>query len=159
AADLAPDGFLTARVDFIGRAGSVWAPRAVETLAFAPAEDTAAHATLDPIGSLLVGLTVPPRGTAHVRFLIGLTKDRDQAVGLIPPPLQLPDAVTALPPRVRAALHPIGHGEIPPGTPLPYSEFSEDGRTLLVRTPFTPRPYDHTLSNGRGHVVAVTNRG
>ena len=34
AADVDPDGFLTARVDFIGRARSLWSPRALETLAF-----------------------------------------------------------------------------------------------------------------------------
>jgi cyclic beta-1,2-glucan synthetase len=28
-----------------------------------------------------------------------------------------------------------------------------------VRTPFTPRPHDHTLSNCRGHILTVTNRG
>ena len=73
--------------------------------------------------------------------------------------LQAPEARSVSSARGRESFHPIGHGEIPTGTPLPYSEFSEEGRRLLVRTPFTPRPYDHTLSNGRGHVVAVTNRG
>jgi cyclic beta-1,2-glucan synthetase len=34
ATETPPEGFLTARVDFIGRAGSVWKPRALETLAF-----------------------------------------------------------------------------------------------------------------------------
>src|SRR5262249_37205733 len=58
AADVAPDGFLTARVDFIGRARSIWNPWVLETLAFAPATDTAAHPTFDPIGSLLVEMTL-----------------------------------------------------------------------------------------------------
>ena len=56
-------------------------------------------------------------------------------------------------------MHPIGHGVIPPGTTLPYFEFSDDGRRLVVRTPFTPRPFDHTMSNGLGHILTVTNRG
>ena len=47
----------------------------------------------------------------------------------------------------------IGHGEIPAGTPQPYFEFTEGGNTLRVRTPFTPRPYDHTMSNALGHVL------
>src|SRR5207237_1175745 len=34
-----------------------------------------------------------------------------------------------------------------------------DGRTLTVHTPFTPRPFDHALSNARGHLMTVTNRG
>ena len=56
-------------------------------------------------------------------------------------------------------LHPIGHGEIPPGNPQPYFDFSDDGRDAYVHTPFTPRPFDHTMSNRLGHVVSVTNRG
>src|SRR5205814_2742372 len=35
----------------------------------------------------------------------------------------------------------------------------DDGRRMLVHTPFTPRPFDHTMSNRHGHVVVVTNRG
>ena len=54
AADVAPDGFLTSRVDFIGRARSLGTPRVLETLAFAEAQDTDAHPTFDPIGSLLL---------------------------------------------------------------------------------------------------------
>src|SRR4029078_7994973 len=33
ATDISPDGFLTCRMDFIGRGRSVWAPRALETRA------------------------------------------------------------------------------------------------------------------------------
>ena len=62
ASDRTPEGFLTSRIDFIGRARSVWKPRVLETLAFSEARDTAAHATLDPIGSLLIGMTVPAEG-------------------------------------------------------------------------------------------------
>src|SRR5262249_61211092 len=49
--------------------------------------------------------------------------------------------------------------DAPPGAPCPYFESPEEGRSVRARPPFTPRPYDHTLSNSRGHVVAVTNRG
>ena len=73
--------------------------------------------------------------------------------------LELPQARAIAAVRERASSHPIGHGEIPPGTSQPYYEFTEDGRSLLVRTPFTPRPFDHTLANELGHVVVVTNRG
>ena len=41
----------------------------------------------------------------------------------------------------------------------PYTEFAEDGHRLVVRTPFTPRPFDHTMSNALGQVTVVTNRG
>jgi len=159
AADRAPEGFLTSRIDFIGRARSLWTSRALETLPFSPAEDTEAHPTFDPIGSLLAGLTLGPQGLTRVRLLIGLTKDKKQAVELIARHLGIPGASDVPASRKRKTYHPIGHGEIPPGTPQPYSEFSADGRTLHVRTPFTPRPYDHTMSNRLGHVVSVTNRG
>ena len=43
--------------------------------------------------------------------------------------------------------------------PQPYAEFSEDGRKLLIHTPLTPRPFDHSMSNVLGHVAVVTNRG
>jgi cyclic beta-1,2-glucan synthetase len=158
AADVAPEGFLTARVDFIGRARSIWAAEVLETLAFTPAEDTDIHPTLDPIGSLLLGLTLPAAGRAQVRLLIGLVRDREQAIDLIGRHLGIPGAAAA-PPLRRSPLHPIGHGRIPPGTPQPYSELSEDGRSLLVATPFSPRPIDHIMANRLGHSVAVTNRG
>ncbi|MEJ7640461.1 MAG: hypothetical protein WKF75_21455, partial [Singulisphaera sp.] len=157
AADIAPEGFLSARVDFLGRARSLATPRALETLDFFEARDTDAHPTFDPIGSLLLGVTLPARGTARVRLLIGLARtsagDRpDRAASRHPRrrDLRRPEAEGA---------HPIRHGEIPPAPPEPYVELSDDGRKMLVRTPFTPRPFDHTMSNALGHVVSVTNRG
>ncbi len=159
ASDAAPEGFLTARVDFIGRARSLWAPRALETLAFTAAQDTAAHPTLDPVGSLLLGVSLPPRRATQLRLLIGLATDKQQAIDLIARHLQVRGAAAVSAERRRATLHPIGHGEVPPGTPHPYAEFSQDGRALTARTPFTPRPYDHALSNARGHILTVTNRG
>ncbi len=62
ASDRSPEGFLTSRLDFIGRARSVWAPRVFETLAFSAARDTRAHTTFDPIASLLISMTLPARG-------------------------------------------------------------------------------------------------
>src|SRR5262249_46086480 len=118
-----------------------------------------AHATFDPIGSLLFGMTLAAHGSSQMRLLIGLAGDKKQAIDLIARHLRISGAEAVPASRRRATFHPIGHGEIPPGTCRPYSEFSGDGRRLSVRTPFTPRPYDHTMSNGRGHIVTVTNRG
>ncbi len=159
ASDAAPEGFLSTRVDFVGRARSVASPRVLETLAFWPARNTDAHPTFDPIGSLLLDATVPARGSRTIRLLIGLVADKAKAIDLVARHLQIPmtEAVPAT--RRRKAHHPIGHGEIPPGSPQPYAKFTEDGRSLVVRTPFTPRPFDHTMSNALGHVVVVTNRG
>ena len=94
-----------------------------------------------------------------MRLLIGLAGDKRGAIDLIARHLGIPGAAAISDARRRKESHPIGHGEIPPGTPEPYAEFSDDGRRMLVRTPFTPRPFDHTLSNALGHVVSVTNRG
>jgi cyclic beta-1,2-glucan synthetase len=164
ASDRKPEGFLTSRIDFIGRARSVWKPRVLETLAFSEARDTPAHATLDPIGCLLIGMPVPARGSARMRLLIGLAENRSQAIDLIADHLQIPLSTAkvsvALPKQESIhPIHPIGHGEVPPEASRPYFEFSEDGRRIFVRTPFTPRPFDHTMSNALGHVLTVTNRG
>jgi cyclic beta-1,2-glucan synthetase len=161
AADRAPEGFLTSRIDFIGRARSLWTPRALETLHFSPAEHTAPHPTFDPLGSLVVGMTLKAGQSALVRFLMGMTNDKRHAVELIAKHLgnSCPKTSSASSASKPQSLHAIRHGEIPPGTPQPYWSFLDNGRTMLVRTPFTPRPFDHTLSNALGHVVSVTNRG
>jgi cyclic beta-1,2-glucan synthetase len=97
AADVAPEGFLTARVDFIGRARHLRAPRALETLAFFEARDTDAHPTFDPIGSLLLGATLAPGGSARLRLLIGLPGSKKQAIDLVARHLHLPLTPTPLP--------------------------------------------------------------
>ncbi|MBL7077455.1 MAG: hypothetical protein ISS31_08280 [Kiritimatiellae bacterium] len=152
-----PEGFLTGRIDFIGRAGTVWNPRALDTLAFSECVDTDACPTFDPIGSLLLDVTVEPRGKAEAKLLVGCADSKHQAKGWIRDYLnpQAPLPTTSSEPR-----HPlIGHGEVLPGTPQPYTEYEDNGATLRVLTPFTPRPFDHTMSNARDHVLCVTNRG
>lgn len=164
ASDIQPTGFLSSRIDFIGRARSLWSPRVLETLAFKEAVDTPACPSFDPISSLRVSLPVDGNGSATVRFVVGCVEKRDDALALIASQLQTAagtqatdDADTE---RSQAAvLQKIGHGEIPPGTPQPYYKYSDDGNTLRVLTPYTPRPYDHSMSNPLGHVLCVTNRG
>ncbi len=166
ASDVAPAGFLTSRMDFIGRAKSLWSPRALETLAFHEPKDSPACPSFDPISSLLVNLQVDAKGTATIRFLVGCAEKRQEAIGLIERNLAGVQASTCSaqekqdePCRLKPVLQPIRHGEILPGTPQPYYEFRDDGNTLRVLTPFTPRPYDHSMSNPLGHVLCVTNRG
>ncbi len=159
AADVAPEGFLSTRVDFLGRARGLGSSRVLETLAFSAPRDTDGHPTFDPIGSLLLGVTVPPRGSSQIRLLIGLAADKAGAIDLVARHLLIPLAGVVPPTQRRKTSHSIGHGEIPDGTPATYAEFSDDGRRMTVRTPFTPRPFDHTMSNALGHVVVVTNRG
>ena len=64
--------------------------------------------------------------------------------------MSIAGALEVSPERIRAILHPIKHGEIPAGNLQPYFDFSGDGRVLTIHTPFTPRPFDHTMSNRLG---------
>jgi cyclic beta-1,2-glucan synthetase len=165
AAETPPEGFLQARVDFIGRAGSVWKPRVLETLAFQKPGNTEPCPSFDAIGSLLLNLSLAPGATGKLRLLMGCAENRPQAAEWISRYLKVQTGGASVPAsRLVSSLAPpnyarIGHGEIPPGTPQPYFEFADGGNTLRVRTPFTPRPFDHTMANALGHVLCVTNRG
>lgn len=158
AADIPPEGLLTSRMDFIGRARSVWDPRIFETLHFQEARASESHPTFDPIGSLLIPVEVGPKASQKIRLMMGFAKNKEAALPLIQKYLKPQPASAAVSPRTVKESPLIGHGEIPPGTPEPYAEFTENGAKLLVHTPFTPRPYDHALSNAV-HSVMVTNRG
>jgi cyclic beta-1,2-glucan synthetase len=160
ASNVGPEGFHTSRMDFIGRARSLWTSRLLETLAFHRAQETRPYPTFDPIGTLLMGLRVDANASRSVQFLVGFAKNRESALAtiqsLLKPVAGNPGA--AQPPAKKVGPL-VGHGEILPGTPLPYYEYKDGGNTLVVKTPFTPRPYDHALSNNGGHYVLVTNRG
>jgi cyclic beta-1,2-glucan synthetase len=159
AADVSPEGILFSRLDFIGRAQSIWKPRILETLDFMAARDRAPHPSFDPIGALLINATVNAKDSLKIRLLIGYATNKKDSFELISrhlkikPPLPKTTAVTEKKPWL------IGHGEILPGTPQPYFKYIDNGNKLLVRTAYTPRPYDHAMSNSRGHSVMVTNRG
>ena len=157
AADIAAQGFLTSRVDFIGRARSIWSPRILETLNFLPAQDTAPYPTFDPIGSLMLDISIDPKASNSTRLLIGYSKNKENAISLINKFLK-PQVVKAASQEDKKRSPLIGHGEIPPGTPRPYFKFIDNGNKLLIHTPFTPRPFDHAMSNA-AHSVVVTNRG
>jgi cyclic beta-1,2-glucan synthetase len=159
AADIAPEGFLSSRLDFIGRAGSIRTPRVLETLAFSAARDTASHPTFDPVGSLLLGATLQAGQSLRTRILVGAAENKGQALDLVRRYLGPAGPAALVATRQPDSLRAIRHGEVLPGTPQPYWSFPDRGRTLLVHTPLTPRPFDHTLSNALGHVVVVTNRG
>lgn len=155
----APSGVLTGRVDFIGRAGNIWTPRALETLAFRAACDAEACPTFDPIGSLLLDAPLPANGRLSHRILIGGCEHKARAEQMIAKYLR-PQTVSPLcgqkePERPLK----IGHDEIPAGTPERYTEYLDGGNTLRVLTPFTPRPFDHEMANPLGQVLAVTNHG
>ena len=113
--------------------------------------------TFDPIGSLLVETRLAARGSGSLRLLVGCASDKDEAAGWVRRYLRPSVAAASHGPSPRRPR--LGHGRIPPCTPQPYFEFTDGGRRLQVRTPFTPRPFDHTMSNALGHVLSVTNRG
>lgn len=156
ASDVSAEGILTSRVDFIGRAQSVWSPSALETLNFRPANDTPSHPTFDPIGSLMLGVALAPKSSKTLRIFIGYSKNKKTAIELIDKHLK-PQGVKK-PAEEKKKSPFIGHGEIPPGTPKQYFKFTDNGAKLIINTPFTPRPYDHALSN-ETHSIMVTNRG
>jgi len=79
AASTPPLGFLTSRIDFIGRAGSIWSPRCLQTLDFLEPHETEAYPTFDPIGSLLLKLSLDARSSDSVRLLIGCAEDCEEA--------------------------------------------------------------------------------
>jgi cyclic beta-1,2-glucan synthetase len=162
ASDIPPEGFSTSRADFIGRARSIWGPRILETLDFLPPKDTSSYPTFDPVGSLLVNAEIRPRAHLTMNFIMGYAKDRKAALDSIKKHLKSlaapARAATSVLQEKRKRHLLIGHGEIPQGTPQPYYEFIDRGNKLWVRTPFTPRPVDHTMSNAV-HSVIVTNRG
>ncbi len=158
ATDVAPEGIHTGRVDFIGRGQSIWAPRSLETLDFLPAKDMVAYPTFDPIGSLMVNTIVAPKASTAMRLMIGYSKNKKIALEMIAKHLKPNPAQNASLPPAHARKLLIGHGEIPPGTPQPYYEYLNNGNTLKVLTPYTPRPFDHAMSNAV-HSTMVTNRG
>lgn len=157
AADRAPEGYLTSRMDFIGRAKSLWSPRVLDTLAFEAPLPGEPYPTFDPIGSMQVNVSVAPQSQETIRLLIGVAKDKTQALSIIDRCLSpvLSPATTTKPAKKPL----IGHGEILPGTPQPYYEYQDKGNQLMIPTPYTPRPFDHAMSNALGHTVIVTNRG
>ncbi|HRZ86290.1 MAG TPA: hypothetical protein P5287_00595, partial [bacterium] len=158
ASSVPTQGFQTSRMDFVGRAQSIWRPRILETMAFSPARDTEGYPTFDPIGSLLVPVSVGAKGTQQFKLMIGYAKNRKYAVDTVEKYLKPQAGVSAPQVAERKKKVLIGHGEILPGTPQPYSSFADNGNKLVVHTPYTPRPIDHAMSNPL-HSVMVTNRG
>ncbi|VGO13071.1 Cellobiose phosphorylase [Pontiella desulfatans] len=153
ASSVKPEGILSGRIDFIGRAGSVWNPRVFQTLEFQPALNMDAYPSFDPIGAMLIDANQP------LKILVGCCETKQTAADWIGTHLK-PSVDTSLANTKQPERFPlIGHGEILPGTPDEYTEYLDDGNTLRVKTPFTPRPFDHEMSNSLGHVVSVTNRG
>ncbi|MBA3762335.1 MAG: hypothetical protein H0X04_03185, partial [Chthoniobacterales bacterium] len=70
----------TDRFKFIGRGRTLASPAAMQTIA--PLSDTAGS-VLDPIISLRRSVTLAPHETVVVDFLIGVTENREHALGLV----------------------------------------------------------------------------
>jgi len=83
ASDIVPEGFLTSRMDFIGRAQSIWKPRIFDTLDFTKAQNADQYPTFDPIGSLIVNASVPPKTSKTIRLLVGCAGDKKKATDMV----------------------------------------------------------------------------
>ena len=166
AADRAPEGIHVARVEFIGRAGSLWAPEALREMKWRSPEALASRPMFDGIASLALRLELPAGGEVKVRLWVGCAaslKDAETLIKACGAPAVLAQggagrsATPASSPSAAELL--IGHGRPPQDWAHPYARFEEGGRVMRVLTPFTPRPFDHTMANALGHVLAVTQRG
>jgi cyclic beta-1,2-glucan synthetase len=154
-ADRAPEGINVARVEFIGRAGTLWAPEGLREMHWRKPEAMAPCPMFDSIASMALRLELPAGGEETVRLWVGCATSGQAAEAMIKsccPPGQPRPA-----PAGEGLL--IGHGYPPGAAGLPYTRMEDGGRVMRVLTPFTPRPFDHTLANRLGHVVSVTNRG
>jgi len=154
-ADRAPEGINVARVEFIGRAGTLWSPEALREMHWRKPEAMAPCPMFDSIASLALRLELPPGGEEKIRLWVGCATSREVAETMIKarcPPGQARPATPA------GGLL-IGHGRPPGEAGQPYTRYEEGGHVMRVLTPFTPRPFDHTMANVLGHVLAVTHRG
>ncbi len=158
ATDVSPEGILFSRMDFIGRAQSIWKPRVLDTLDFMSVRDTAPYPTFDPIGAFMVDVQIDQKASKTISLMIGYAKNKKDAFELVNKHLKIQTAKPAHSEERKKSTLLIGHGEILPETPQPYTEYIDNGSKLLIHTPYTPRPYDHAMSNPV-HSVMVTNRG
>lgn len=150
ATDRLPEGVHLTRVDFIGRAGTLWDPQALRSLDWRSFHALAPAPTFDPITAMALSLQLAPGTQKTVRFWVGLASSHADAQALM---LRWAPAIS---PVAEQPLT-LGHGRRPDSGD--YVRFEQNGRVMRVLTPFTPRPYDHTLSNALGHVVSLTQRG
>ena len=108
----------------------------------------------------MIGLKLNAKESKKIRFLMGYAQNKEKSINIINQYLKPLGEYKPGLKLERDKKHPlIGHGQIPNGTPQPYSEYSKDGNKLLIHTPYTTRPYDHAMANQKGHFVVVTNRG
>ncbi|HEO64029.1 MAG TPA: hypothetical protein ENN78_02030, partial [Candidatus Omnitrophica bacterium] len=158
ASDIPAEGILFSRIDFIGRAQSIWKPRVLDTLDFMPPETTDLYPTFDPIGSLMIDAELAPESSKTVNILMGCAADSKSALDLVSRNLKIEKNSSASKIKNKKNVL-IGHGDILPGTVQPYYRYSDNGNKIIINTPYTTRPYDHAMSNRLGHSVMVTNRG
>jgi cyclic beta-1,2-glucan synthetase len=155
AADRVPEGIQMARVEFIGRAGTVWAPEAVRENRWRAPESEGPCPLMDAVASLALRVELPAGAEETVRLRIGCARSLADAEARVRTWRELAPTTGG---RAAATVR-LGHGEPPRGVKGPYTRFEDGGRVMRVLTPFTPRPFDHSMANALGHVMAVTHRG
>ncbi len=160
AADRKPEGIQMARVEFIGRAGTVWAPEAVRENRWRAPESVGPCPLLDAIGCMALRVEVAPGAEETVRLRVGCAGSMAEAEAEVRRWRDGTGCGTPFPAATCGAVAVrLGHGERPGGVTGPYTRYEDGGRVLRVLTPFTPRAFDHTMANAMGHVMAVTQRG
>ncbi|HEY0676329.1 MAG TPA: hypothetical protein VGD25_08960, partial [Immundisolibacter sp.] len=144
-------GYEDSRGRFVG-AGGIGHPDGLASGAPRPADDQGLLYAFDPAFSLTVEVSVPPRGSATVRFVTGFAPNIAAATRLIArhlgTPLPAPAALAASLDAIRQV-----RDAVPPR-----SEFGPDGWTLSVDGN-APRPYSHLIANALGHGAVLDSAG
>jgi len=144
-------GYEDSRGRFVG-AGGIGHPDGLASGAPRPADDQGLLYAFDPAFSLTVEVSVPPRGSATVRFVTGFAPNIVAATRLIArhlgTPLPAPAALAASLDAIRQV-----RDAVPPR-----SEFGPDGWTLSVDGN-APRPYSHLIANALGHGAVLDSAG
>ena len=160
ASDRAPEGFLTSRLDFIGRARSLWTPRVLETLAFSAARDTRRTPDLRPHRQ-----PAPRHDAARARVVAASSADRSrqgQARG------DRPDRASPRHPELRNLSRRSGRKASSTRSGMARSRRGR--RSLTTSSPRTAGgcwstrrslrgPTTTRCPTRSGHAVVVTNRG
>ena len=150
-------GYQDVRPCFVGT-GTLDAPEGLLAGRMRDVADEGLLYGFDPIASLRLEISLPPRATAEIRLVDGYAADEHAAAATIARHLEAPsidpgllDACFARSRSLDSSLRPRGAEGLP-------CRFTVDGRELIINGT-TPRPWAHMLANPLGHGALVQNDG
>ena len=150
-------GYQDVRPCFVGT-GTLDAPEGLLAGRMRDVADEGLLYGFDPIASLRLEISLPPRATAEIRLVDGYAADEHEAAATIARHLEAPsidpgllDACFARSRSLDSSLRPRGAEGLP-------CRFTVDGRELIINGT-TPRPWAHMLANPLGHGALVQNDG